>query len=257
METKVDVPRRIVHNKEEELRTSETGATFAWIDLGAAIGIAGYGTWFPTWLIHSEHKRCTLALRDTRITNGGRMVDVSFVIEHKEKIPGKKFKRFTYDAEGFAALLSAYTEEVGKIKSAENNRVLAKVTECDAEGKWTFYVVGYICGKMFYSEDLEGAKRLSAKNCTIIAEGLSATDEMRVKRWIGWIREAYNELPRFRKQQFWLLAAQQRTLPGYDEQLQNVRKAIEETRAFLEHRIEIYENALNTFQPGRETNDLS
>ena len=256
MEIKVDVPRRIVHNKEKALRVTATGASFAWIDLSAAVGTEGYGTWFPTWLIHGEHERCTLTLRDTRITRGGRLVDVSFTVEHNENISGKKFKRYTYDAEGFSTLLSAYAEEVEKIKAAERSRVLAKVTECDAEGGWTVYTIGYIRGKMFYSEDLQGAKRLSAKSCTIIAEGLSSTDEERIRRWIGWVGEAKVELARLRKNAFPLwkqqfISKREVSLPDYGEQLQNMWDAIEGVKAFLERRIEIYENALATFQSRR------
>lgn len=204
----IDIPRNIVHNKSEEMKYNDNGAAFAWLDLSSIIKTEGYGVWFPNWLINERLEYCTLTIKRVYISGyTEKEVQNKFIIEHKEKIKGRRFKRFTYSPEELIELLSVYSDKIIKAKTAEQTQVLAKVTEQIRRNESVmFYAIGYINGKMFHSKDVErfryvhnlknrqGAKQLSAKSCEIIAENLTETDIADIRRIIKAKEIAEQEL---------------------------------------------------------------
>lgn len=205
---KVDIPRRIVHRKSDETKCNDRGAVFAWIDLSSAVNLEGYGMWFPDWLIKESLEYCTLTIeRAYKSGYTGKEVSNTFTVEHKEKIKGKRFKRFTYTPDELLELLQVYSEKVNKAKAAEQKQVFAKVTERTKDQQYvTFYAIGHINGRMFYSEDVEyfrnvhysrdrqGGKQISAKSCQIIAEGLTEDNVKELRELIQAVEIARAEL---------------------------------------------------------------
>ena len=102
-----------------------------------------------------------------------------------------------------------YADKVSKAKEAQKHQALAKVTELIRPGQAvTFWAVGYINGKMFFSEDVErfrrfsalgdrqGGKQISAKSFELICDGLSDADVKRVRELIEVQTVARDELRR-------------------------------------------------------------
>jgi len=202
---RVEIPRQLINRKETELKYADTGAAYAWIDLSGIMKEDGYGLWFPNWLIVDSLEYSTLTIQSAYISSyTGKETKCRFTIEHKEKIQGKRFKRYTYTPEELIELLSAFSDKITAIKEAQEQRALAKITEQPHKGtSEAFYAIGYIKGKMFYSEDIEayrkaksgqGGKQVSSKSFKLIADKLTPTEEEQIRELIQAKATAEEEL---------------------------------------------------------------
>lgn len=282
----VDVPRKIVHNKDEECKWSDTGARFAWIDLSEILHLEGYGFWFPAWKIHTELEYCTLYMDSSYRGSNGKEVVVRFQVEHKEKVEGKRFKRYTYSVEKMAELLKCYSDKVNKAKTAAQTLILAKVQESISATKseW-IYAVGYINGKMFYSQDIEnfrrllgkadrqGGKQVSAASFKLIAEGLTQEDVKRIEglniskgialHELMTLDYSFNQHTQhypFHQFKVYGCPTEQyledsygryTTVKGYPQKIQAITESIEQARSFLKDSIKQIEDDLDSFKVTR------
>lgn len=272
----IEIPRKLVHSKEEDLRTSQTGAKFAWIDISTALGLEGYGFFFPEWLITEKLEKCKLELQTQRPFKGSYIENI-FTIEKKTKEKGKRFKQYKYTAPQLAELLQrGYAENLQKIEEAEKDNiafayVVEAVNKYESVG---FYCIGYIRGKMFYSDKIErfrggdeakGGKQIGAKSCKIIAEHLTQTDiadllkavkaldiarsekeALEKKRDLlpypyksdmtGWLTSPENEyiIHAYRNGSTPRFDKDHYTIPGYIEKLEAIESAYKDALAFLE-----------------------
>lgn len=272
----VDVPRKIVHRKEEEMKITDKGYRFAWIDVSAIVGLENYGFYFPDWLIKEKLEYCILNIQQKYCPVGLAEKDNVITVEHKEKIRGKKFKQFKYSALEIAEILhNEYDSKIQK-KKAENQKVFAYVEEAfTAFDTFGFYCIGYINGKMFYSDEIakfryehtgtnrNGGKQIDAKSCNIIAENLSQDDIveiMKIMTALNITKEEQNRLckrgfyvlpyPYFNDIKSWRVAPVDEytihtwkkgkdnytTVSGYLEKLENLEKAYTDAVDFLEQR---------------------
>lgn len=212
----LDVPREIVHDKSDEIFCSDNGAEFVWLDLSEALSLDGYGCYFPSWLIEKHLEYCTLTIeREYHSARDEKMHQNIFKAEHKVKVAGKRFKRFAYSPEELVSLLQYYSEKIEKTKAAEKNKILAEVTESTGKfGSVTFYAVGYINEKIFYSDEIrafrqqhnleerQGGKKISAKSFRLIAKGLNDTDAHEARLLAQAKMIAESELSELQKENF-------------------------------------------------------
>lgn len=290
----VDVPRKIVHSKSDEMRYSDNGTPFVWVDVSTAVKLDGYGFWFPSWLVRENLEYCTLIIeRDYKSNYTGQIVSNTFIVEHKEKIKGKRFKRFSYSPDELSELLHVYAENVNKAKSASDYKAFARITETTSkQQEVTFYAIGYINGKMFYSEDIErfrrsnyladrqGGKRISAKSFELIADRLTEDDVTAIRHMIEAKSIAESELAELRRMEMpypfrYLLSGgklidhheeytiellghsirktdHHNTIKGYPQKITEIETAIENARLFLESTIREIENRLSNYTPDKK-----
>ena len=147
----IKIPTRILKEEMENVN----GTTFRWIDMSKLLSIDGYGCWFPSWLITVENRLISKIEIQDKYTLYGQTnkKENILMVEHKEKVSGKKFKRYKYTATDFAKLfLSYYDDWYRKLEECKKTYCLAVAASYSKQGRIRNddYHIGYIVDGFFY-----------------------------------------------------------------------------------------------------------
>lgn len=183
----IKIPTRILKEEVENVN----GTIFRWIEMSKILNIDGYGCWFPAWLITNENSLISKIKIQDEYTLYGQVDKKENVltVEHKEKVPGKRFKRYKYNAVDFAELFQVYYKEwYKKLDECQKTYCIVSAASYSDQGRMRndTYRVGYIVDGFFYDYVNENneSKRISAKSFHIIVDNLNAEKAYIAKEFI-------------------------------------------------------------------------